>query len=83
MTKYRLFVAIFLVIVILPGMAYADNHDVNGDGQVDVADAVYIFSYLFAGGPQPPGGNIWVMDANGDGSIDIADGLCLLFFLFG
>ena len=82
MVKYRLFIAIFLVLALMPGIAYAEPNDVNGDGQVNIADAVYIFSYLFAGGP-PPGGNIWVMDANGDGCINIADGMCILFFLFG
>lgn len=81
MTKYRLFFAIFMIIALMPGMAFAN--DVNGDGQVDVADSVYIFQYLFAGGPPPPGGNIWVMDCNCDGCIDIADGIALLFFLFG
>jgi hypothetical protein len=28
--------------------------DVNGDGQVNVADAVFGLSHLFSGGPQPP-----------------------------
>jgi hypothetical protein len=29
------------------------NGDANGDGNIDVADAVVILSYLFASGPQP------------------------------
>ena len=28
------------------------NGDVNGDGSVDLADAVYILQYLFGGGPE-------------------------------
>lgn len=82
MAKYRLFIAILMVFALMPGMAYADVNDVNGDGQVNIADAVYIFAYLFVGGPPPPGGNIWVMDANGDGCINIADGMAILAFLF-
>ena len=82
MTKYRkLFIAIFLVIVLMPGIAHAN--DVNGDGQVNIADAVYIFAYLFAGGPPPPGGNISIMDINGDGWVDVADGVTLLAIIFG
>lgn len=84
MTKYRrLFIAIFLVIILMPGIAHAETNDVNGDGQVNIADAIYIFVYLFAGGPPPPGENIWVMDINGDGWVDMADGVTLLCIIFG
>jgi len=27
--------------------------DTNGDGKVDVADAVYVMNYIFKGGPEP------------------------------
>ena len=85
MVRYRLFVAMFLIIAIMPGIARADvlQNDVNGDGQRDIADAIYIYQYLFAGGPPPPGGDIWIMDTNGDGSIDIVDGLYILICIFG
>ena len=29
------------------------NGDVNGDGRIDVADAIYLLGYLFANGPKP------------------------------
>ncbi|OQC20523.1 MAG: hypothetical protein BWX69_01719 [Planctomycetes bacterium ADurb.Bin069] len=29
------------------------NGDVNGDGMIDIADAIYLLGYLFANGPKP------------------------------
>ena len=31
-----------------------DSGDVNGDGMVDVGDAIYLLSYQFSDGPEPP-----------------------------
>jgi hypothetical protein len=31
-----------------------DSADANDEGDVDLADAVYLLSYLFAHGPLPP-----------------------------
>ncbi len=45
--------------------------DVNGDGQLDVADITYKVDWLFKGGPPPP--CIDHADDNGDGSVDVAD----------
>ncbi len=40
-----------------PQLVFADppsgNGDVNGSGKIDVADAIYLLSYLFAQGPAP------------------------------
>jgi hypothetical protein len=33
--------------------AAAGNGDVNGDGGLDIADAVYLLNFLFSGGPAP------------------------------
>jgi len=54
--------------------------DGNGDGKVDIADAIYTLSYLFAGGGTPPCPD--ALDANDDGSIDIADAIQVLSYLF-
>jgi hypothetical protein len=35
------------------GGAVAGNGDVNGSGALDIADAVYLLSFLFLGGPAP------------------------------
>jgi len=55
--------------------------DPNNDGQLDVADAIYLLSYLFAQGP-PPEPCLDAGDANDSGEIDVADPIALLSFLF-
>ena len=61
----------------------ADNlvpGDVNGDGSVDVSDAVYLVNYALGGGPPPvefgPG------DVNNDCSVDISDAVRIIFYAF-
>jgi len=65
------------------------NCDSNGDDNRDLSDAVFIFTWLFLGGPEPvpylSGGNPSTIangDCNGDGSRDISDGIALLNWLF-
>ena len=55
--------------------------DANGDGQVDIADVVYLINYLFVGGPEPLP-SLSAGDANGDGTVDIADVIYLVNHLF-
>lgn len=54
--------------------------DANGDGTVDVADAVYLINYLFEDGtaPTPRASG----DPNNDCVIDVADIIYLVNFLF-
>jgi aminopeptidase N len=54
--------------------------DVNMDGEVNVADAIYLVNYLFAEGPEPIP---WESgDVNCDGVVDIADVIYLVNYLF-
>ena len=55
--------------------------DSNIDGGVNIADAVWILSYLFAGGK--PLDCMDAGDANDDGKINIADAVTILGHLFG
>ncbi len=54
--------------------------DANGDGILDVSDAVFIVNYLFQGGPpsNPPSAG----DINGDCFIGLSDLVWLLNFLY-
>jgi hypothetical protein len=59
--------------------------DANGDGAVDLSDAVGLLLRLFAGdGPEPcaPGAEAALLDWTGDGGLDISDALGALGFLF-
>jgi hypothetical protein len=67
------------------------NGDVNGDGTIDISDAVYLLSSLFLGGKAPVaieclqaggGASIGNGDVNGDRVIDISDPGYLLSRLF-
>ncbi len=64
--------------------------DCNGDGALDLSDAVCVFLHLFAGGAPLPCGdgttgdpaNVALLSANGDAVVDISDGIHMLQFLF-
>jgi len=54
--------------------------DANGDGSVNVGDAVYIINYVFRGGPAPvPFG---AGDANCDGSVNVGDAVYIINYVF-
>ncbi|HAK93667.1 MAG TPA: hypothetical protein DCM87_01330 [Planctomycetes bacterium] len=54
--------------------------DANGDGKLDIADAVRILGYLFSQGAPPPCPNL--ADVNNDTKLDISDAISLLAHLF-
>ncbi len=54
--------------------------DANTDSAIDIADAIFIFRYLFAEGPAPS--CLDAADANDDGAVNISDGVYILQNLF-
>lgn len=54
--------------------------DANGDGNVNVADAVYLINRVFKFGP-PPAPNC-TGDANGDSTVNVADAVYLINLVF-
>ena len=57
--------------------------DVTDDGGVDIADVVYLVSYLYnQEGHDPPPDPIERADANNDCEVDIADVIYLVNYLF-
>jgi hypothetical protein len=54
--------------------------DADGDGTVNLADAVFTLRSLFQGGPQP--GCAEAADADNDGSVGVSDPVSVLEFLF-
>jgi len=55
--------------------------DANGDETINVADAVYMISYVFSGGPAPE--PLEAGDANCDGTENIADAVYIVAHIFG
>ncbi len=54
--------------------------DANGDGDVNVADAVFLINYVFKSGPAPD--PLCSGDANNDGETNIADAVYLIGYVF-
>ena len=54
--------------------------DCDGNGEIDIADVVYLINYLFIGGPAPD--PLWVADCDCDGEINTADVVYLIKYLF-
>ncbi len=52
----------------------------DGNGSLDLTDAVFALNWLFQSGPQP-----WILDAadsNDDGTVDLTDAVYILSYLF-
>ncbi|MDD4051690.1 MAG: dockerin type I domain-containing protein, partial [candidate division Zixibacteria bacterium] len=54
--------------------------DANGDGVINVGDAVHIIAYIFRGGPVP--NPLENADANCDNRINIGDAIFLINYMF-
>ncbi len=63
----------------LPSLPFRRG-DSNGDGMLDVSDAVHVLFWLFAAGPEP--GCLDAADSDGNGKSDISDAVFLLTYLF-
>jgi len=58
--------------------------DANSNGAVDIADAVFLISYIFSGGAAPADCSepVGMGDANGNGSVDVGDAVYLISYIF-
>ena len=54
--------------------------DANGDGTINISDAVFLIQYIFAHGTAPS--PICLGDANGDGGVNISDAVYLIQYIF-
>jgi hypothetical protein len=54
--------------------------DANGDGSVNVGDAVFVITYVFNGGPAPE--PLEAGDANCDGQCNVGDAVYLIAYVF-
>ena len=58
--------------------------DASGDGKINIADAVFLIAYIFAGGTPPGDCNYpnGMGDASGDGKINISDAVYVIAYIF-
>ncbi len=54
--------------------------DANGDGDINVSDAVWIINYVFAGGAPPE--PLDIGDTNCDGDVNVSDAVWIINFVF-
>ena len=54
--------------------------DANGDGAINLADAVFVINYVFKGGPAPD--PYEAGDANCSAAVDLADAVFLINYIF-
>jgi len=54
--------------------------DANGDGEVNVGDAVFVINYVFKSGPAPD--PVAAGDANCDGECNVGDAVYLISYVF-
>jgi hypothetical protein len=54
--------------------------DANGDGNINVGDAVYLIFYIFKGGPAPQ--PIEAGDENCDYEVNVGDAVYLINYIF-
>ncbi|UCE17680.1 MAG: dockerin type I repeat-containing protein, partial [Gemmatimonadota bacterium] len=62
----------------LYGSAYTwdiqrERGDVNGDGAINVLDAVLTVNIVLGTSPPPSGEELWAADCNGDGGANVLD----------
>jgi len=55
--------------------------DANQDDAIDIADAIWLLSYVTGGGPAPR--CLVAGDANGDGTLNLADGITAISYVVG
>jgi len=55
--------------------------DADGNGMVNIADAVYLITYIFGGGPAPD--PLLSGDADCNSMVNIADAVYLIAYIFG
>jgi parallel beta-helix repeat protein len=56
--------------------------DTNGDGSINISDAVYLINYVFVSGSPAPTPFLCIGDANGDGTVNISDAVWIINYVF-
>ncbi len=65
---------------ILDSQSPSIRGDCNGDGEINVSDAVWIINYVFTGGPPP--NPLYMGDVNCDDAVNISDAVWIINYIF-
>jgi hypothetical protein len=65
-----------------PGPCDCKPGDANGDGDINVGDAVYLISFVFKGGPAPTPYATCSGDANCDCAANVGDAVFIIAYVF-
>lgn len=65
-----------------PPLCNCNVGDANGDGKLNVGDAVYVITYVFRGGPPPTPYPICSGDANCDCKVNVGDAVYMITYVF-
>ncbi len=66
--------------ITITGGYVCGNIDGDPSGSIDISDLVYLATYMFTGGDEPPA--LMSADCNGDGAVDISDIVYLVDYMF-
>lgn len=72
------------VLMIVSANTLADDliaGDANGDGGINVSDAVYLINFIFVGGDPPV--DVHAADVNDDCTVNVSDAVCIINYVFG
>jgi len=72
-----------ICLLFFAGLLYAQTYpagEVNGDGSVNVSDAVWLINYIFVGGDPPVDMNS--ADVNNDCKINVSDAVTIISYIF-
>jgi subtilisin family serine protease len=64
----------------VPPLALFHRGDMDGNGKMEITDAIFLLSYLFTGGKAPP--CLDAADADDNGELQITDPILVLGYLF-
>jgi subtilisin family serine protease len=72
----------YSVDLTMPGYitVYPERGDADGNGTVNISDAVHIVEWVFKGGPAPD--PLEIGNSNCDGNVNIADGVFIIDYVF-
>ncbi|MFH2055585.1 MAG: dockerin type I repeat-containing protein [bacterium] len=61
-------------------LGVAQCGDADGDGEINISDAIFLIQYIFAGGPAPS--PLFIGDADCSGGLNISDVVYLINYIF-